>query len=61
MKKGDYVISPNFKGDYVICPKCKGRGKFFDNVACVMTFGLGYLFGKETCPRCHGTDFIKVK
>lgn len=49
------------KGDYIICPNCKGKGKIFDHVLGIAIFGLNYLYGKETCPRYHGTDFIRVK
>lgn len=49
------------RGDYIICPNCKGKGKVFDHVAGIMTFGWNYLFGKETCQRCHGTGFLEVK
>lgn len=49
------------RGDYIICRTCKGRGKFYDPIEGIFTFGLSYLFGiKKKCPRCHGKGYIKM-
>lgn len=50
------------RGDYIICRTCKGRGKFYDPIEGIFTFGLSYLFGiKKKCPRCHGKGYIKIE
>ena len=48
------------RGDYIICRECGGTGKAYDHTLCLGTFGLGYLFGKEKCPRCNGKGYIRI-
>lgn len=54
--KIEYIMNDAF-----ICPECNGRGKVFDHLAGVFTLGLNYLFGRETCHRCGGRGYIKIR
>lgn len=49
------------RGDYMACPTCGGKGKVYDHVIGILTFGLAYLYGKDRCPQCKGKGYIRIK
>ena len=49
------------QGDYIICPTCRGKGKVFNHTLGIITFGIAYLYGKETCQQCYGKGYIKIE
>lgn len=44
----------------VQCPDCKGTGKVRDLVELVLTAGMSFFFGPDTCGRCDGAGRIIV-